>query len=348
MGSQVVGENVPDRGCGEGSHRNSAQGRQRATLWFAGLLAMTLAGSLLPGASPALATTSPLSWASPVRADDQPPFESSTAITGVSCPSTGLCVAVDGVGDVLSTTDPTGGAGSWVTAASVAEGFDGVSCPSTELCVAVGGGDVATSTDPTGGAGAWSVASLIAVASQIPNKDERLEAVSCASASLCVATDDTGNVWTSTDPTHGAPAWTKTNIDGSEKILSGVSSPTESLCVAVDREGGDVLTSTDPTGGAGAWTMTEVDKHTLFDVSCSSETLCVATDSYGNVLTSTDPTGDAGAEPHACDRRGRIDPARVVRVVGTVRGARWQRSHNVDGTDQGLTGVDRHSDRTYQ
>jgi hypothetical protein len=256
---------------------------------------MTLAGSFLSSVSPALAASPPLTWASPVRVDDQPPFESSTAITGVACPSMGLCVAVDGVGDVLSTTDPTGGAGSWVTAASVAEGFAAVSCPSTELCVAVGGGDVAISTDLTGGAGAWTVTTLIPPASQHPNQPNRLQAVSCPSARLCVATDEAGNVWTSTDPTGVASAWTKANVDGSEKILSGVSCPTESLCVAVDREGGDVVTSTDPTGGAGAWTVTEVDKYTLFDVSCSSETLCVATDSYGNVLTSTDPTGGAGA-----------------------------------------------------
>lgn len=277
----------------QASCRRRGQGRRRRAFWVAGFLATVVAGSLLSTA-PALAA-SPLSWASPVRADDQPPFESSTAITGVSCPSTGLCVAVDGAGDVLSTTDPTGGAGAWAIAAGVAEGFDGVSCPSTELCVAVGGGDVATSTDPTGGAGAWSVASLIPAASQTPNKPNRLDAVSCPSARLCVATDDDGNVWTSTDPTGGVAAWTETNVDGPKKILSGVSCPTESLCVAVDRGGGDVLTSTDPSGGAGAWTLTKVDKDTLFDVSCSSETLCVATDSGGNVLTSTDPTGGAGA-----------------------------------------------------
>jgi hypothetical protein len=269
-------------------------GTQRK-VWLAALLAMTLAGSLLASASPALAASPLLTWASPVRADDQPPFESSTAIMGMSCPSTGLCIAVDGVGDVLSTTDPTGGAGAWATAASVAEGFDGVACPSTELCVAVGGGDVATSTDPTGGAGAWTVATLIPPASQHPNQPNRLQAVSCPSTRLCVATDDAGNVWTSTDPTEGASAWTKANVDGSEKILSGVSCPTEKLCVAVDYGGGDVLTSTDPTGGAGAWTATDVDKHTLSDVSCSSETLCVAVGEVGDVVTSTDPTGGAGA-----------------------------------------------------
>ncbi len=355
MGSQVVGENVPDRGCGEGSHRNSAQGRQRATLWFAVLLALILVGRVLFSASSALAAP-PLNWASPVRADDQPPFESPTAITGVSCPSTGLCVAVDGAGDVLNTTDPTGGAGAWVTAPSVAEGFDGVSCPSTGLCVAVGGGDVATSTDPTGGTGAWTVASLIPAASQIPNKPNRLDAVSCPSARLCVTTDEAGNVWTSTDPTEGASAWTKANVDGPEKILSGVSCPTESLCVAVDRGGGDVLTSTNPTGGAGAWTVTEVDKHTLFDVSCSSETLCVATDSGGNVLTSTDPAGGAGAwsptqvsggliQHVSCASWGlcvALDGNEVITSMGPTKGAQAWTSAAIETTNKygGLESLD--------
>jgi uncharacterized membrane protein YgcG len=266
---------------------------------------VVLAGSLLACTGPALAA-SQVSWASPVRADDQPPFESPTAITGMSCPSTGLCVAVDGAGDVLSTTDPTGGAGAWARAASVANTFIDVSCPSRGLCVAVGGGDVATSTDPAGGAGAWSVAALIPPASQIPNKENWLQAVSCASARLCIATDDQGNVWTSTDPTGGVAAWTKTNIDGPEKILSGVSCPTESLCVAV--AGIQVLSTTDPTGGASAWTVTDLDGHSLFDVSCSSETLCVAGDQSG-VVTSTDPTGGAGA----------WSPTEVSSVSGSIR-----------------------------
>ena len=39
------------------------------------------------------------------------------------------------------------------------------------------------------------------------------DAVSCPSVSLCVAGDENGNILTSTDPTGGASAWTKSQID---------------------------------------------------------------------------------------------------------------------------------------
>jgi hypothetical protein len=263
--------------------------------WLAGFVAVLLASSLLATAGPAWAS-SPLSWASPVPIDDQPPFAYPTKVSGVSCLSTGLCVAVDGVGDVLTSTNPRGGTGAWARA-KVTEGFNGVSCPSTEMCVAVGEGVIATSADPAGGAGAWSVV----------NVSRHLKAVSCASVSLCVATDNHGDVWTSTDPTGGARAWSEVHVD--EEALGGVSCPSVKLCVAVGSEyGGDVVTATDPTGGAGAWTVTEVDSgNTLYDVSCSSESLCVATDNNGDVLTSTDPTGGASAWSNAHVSGGLIE-----------------------------------------
>jgi len=178
--------------------------------------------------------------------------------------------------------NPGGGAGSWVRI-KVTEGLRGMSCPSTELCIAVGDGVIATSTDPAGDSGTWRVV----------NVSRHLKAVSCASVSLCVATDGHGDIWTSTDPAGGAGAWSDVHVD--EEALGGVSCPSVKMCVAVGGEyDGDVVTSTEPTGGSGAWTVTGVDSgHTLYDVSCASESLCVATDNYGDVLTSTDPTGGA-------------------------------------------------------
>jgi hypothetical protein len=246
-----------------------------------GLVVIMLAGSLAAACGSAWAVASPVSWASPVSIDDQPPFAYPTEVSGVACPSTGLCVAVDKVGDVLSTTDPTGATTAW-SSVRVAEHFTAVACPSTELCVAVGRDVIATSTDPTGGAGAWSFVRM----------PRELLAVSCASASLCVATDEYGGIWTSTDPAGGAGAWSETPVARDE--LSGISCPSTKLCVAVDREGGFV-TSTDPTGGADAWTTTPMAGNRLIrSVSCATEDLCVAADNYGEVVTSTDPTGGAG------------------------------------------------------
>ncbi len=277
-------------------------GKWRA-LCLAWLLTMGLAGGLMASADPVLAA-SPLNWASPIRADDQSPFASPAAITGVSCPSTGVCVAVDSVGDVLISTDPTGGIGAWTKTytgenSTGVGSFTGVSCPSTKLCVAVDSeGDVVTSADPTGGASTWTRTEVVPPNTQ--GEGDHLEAVSCPSESLCVVTDDRGDVVTSADPTGGASAWTSAKVTTPNKLgggnaLGGLSCPSVRLCVATAEEG-NMVSSTDPTSGVGAWTETNVDgNHELFDVSCVSESLCVASDNYGDILTATEPTGGKSA-----------------------------------------------------
>jgi hypothetical protein len=224
---------------------------------------------------------SPLSWSAPATIDG------SNNLLGVSCPSTSLCVAVDGNGNVVTSTDPAGGGGWTVANVDGANEFDGVSCPSTSLCVAVDAhGNVVTSTNPTGGAVAWSAPTAI-------DGSNKLWAVSCPSTSLCVAVDAYGNVLTSTDPTAGAGAWTAASADTGNS-LKDVSCASTSLCVAVDLAG-NVVTSSNPTGGPGAWAVANVDTAQLDSVSCPSTSLCVAGDNAANAITSTNPTGGAGA-----------------------------------------------------
>jgi hypothetical protein len=56
--------------------------------------------------------------------------------------------------------------------------------------------------------------------------------------------DGSGKVVTSSNPTGGASAWTLTNLDvDAFNYLSGVSCPSISVCVAVDRSG-NVVTGT--------------------------------------------------------------------------------------------------------
>jgi hypothetical protein len=227
-------------------------------------------------------------------------FVSSIPLSGVSCPTDALCVAVDGLGNVLTSTDPTGGAGAWTSAdVDGVNGLTGVSCPSITLCVAVDGlGNVVTSTDPTGGPGAWTVAHV----------GTSLTAVACASAALCVAVGRGGQAVTSTDPTGGAGAWTAADIDPG-KTLTGVSCPSLELCVAVD-PGGAILSSINPTGGAAAWASAQIELSpsppAFVGVSCPSVSLCVAAGNEsgggpGGVFpgaratVSTNPTGGASA-----------------------------------------------------
>jgi len=152
--------------------------------------------------APAAFAASPLYWSYPSVID-------STQIDSISCPASSLCVGVDHVGDVVRSTDPTGGSSAW-TAVKVdnepeapytePNALYDVSCPQPagSLCVAVGEGGIFTSADPTGGAGTWASVGEIGIGGH---------AVSCPSASLCVAGAGTGEIVASTDPTGGASAW---------------------------------------------------------------------------------------------------------------------------------------------
>lgn len=164
-----------------------------------------------------------------------------TIVEGISCaPSTSTCVAREGtnLGDLLVTTDPTGG-GAW-TRVDPGLGDDpdaGVSCPSPSLCVVAWDEGVATSTDPTGGAGTWTKVTLPGAGA--------VQEISCPSTTFCAAADYSGNVFTSTDPTRGASAWTAVEADPGNPVLA-VSCISESLCFAADAAG-NVLVGT-PSG----------------------------------------------------------------------------------------------------
>jgi len=234
--------------------------------------------------------TAPLDWSGPVLIDP------GRIITGVSCPSTSLCVATDNAGNVLTSADPAGGAGAWKVTSIEREAIVGVSCEGVSLCVAIDAdGETFASTNPTGGAAAWSqtrgktIAGLYLVTS-----------ISCVSGPLCVVSDVAGDVATSTDPTAGAGAWTTTKIDEGTQ-LNDVSCASSSLCVAVDNAG-NVLSSTSPTAGAAAWSKIDVNGASpILGVACTTAPLCVAggtterEESPVVALTSTNPAGGAGA-----------------------------------------------------
>jgi hypothetical protein len=160
----------------------------------------------------------------------------------VACASGNLCVVVGGLsnnggsGEVVTSTNPTGGASAW-TVTSLADPLVSVSCPSASLCVVVDlGGDLLTSADPTGGASAWTAADVDSDVGQYEP-----QGVSCPSVHLCVAiVDSNGDVATSTDPLGGSTSWTVTSVDAAGGV-NDVSCPTVSLCVAVDGSG-DVVT----------------------------------------------------------------------------------------------------------
>ena len=97
----------------------------------------------------------------PAHTWSKTPIDAGASLSGIACPSTGLCfAAVSTTGQIISSTNPTGGA-RWPVAytdpATAAAGavVNSLSCPSAALCVGVDSrGNVLTSTGPAGGG--WS------------------------------------------------------------------------------------------------------------------------------------------------------------------------------------------------
>jgi hypothetical protein len=251
------------------------------------VLALLACASCL-AASPAAAAPS-LSWSGPAEVD------SAHKPTGISCPSTTLCVAVDDAGRaVIGTRATTGVAWSWsVFAIDGGRALSSVSCPSTALCVAVDGeGRALVGRNPSVGPGSWSP---VAIDGTTP-----LTSVSCASNAFCVAVDGDGHVLFSASPVNAVSgAWsTPVAIDGTTPLTS-VSCASNQLCVALDHEGNAVL-SIEPTGGAAAWHKHLIDPaHELEAVSCFAAESCVAVDKDGSVFASSNAAAriGSGAEP---------------------------------------------------
>lgn len=263
------------------------------------IAAVTLiAGVAVPPVHAAVPNSAgPLLWTVPGGVDSSP-------IDALACPSTRLCVAVDGAGRVLWSTNPAGGPRAWL-AARVDGGNEltGIACPSTGLCVAVdGAGNVITSQNPTGGQTAWTVAKIDSSPTQA-NTDTTgpvlLRGLSCPSTGLCVAVDGAGNALASTNPTGGAAAWTITHADTDRRYgcsgsgltcqppLVGVSCPSIAQCAAVDFSG-NILTTHNPTA-AGPWSSTPSDGNrlsSLWGISCPFVRFCATVDgTVGRAIT---------------------------------------------------------------
>lgn len=274
-----------------------------ASCWAIALLAAV--------AAPASAASSwVLRQLPPATLEDSTSWEPS--LSGVSCPTDSLCVAVGDFDTLAFSQAPAGGSARWHVVnpsypvgpgKTCVEGephcpqpggrLKAVSCASESFCVAVSyEGYVYASTEPTGGAAAWTPTVINEAGG---HGATHLTAVSCPSPSFCAAVSGgynaSGKVLTSTNPAAGQ--WQVAQLSGSLD-LRGISCGTPSFCVAAAREG-RIFVSTDPAGGAAAWTEVGAPggPGDLEGVACASTLLCAAGNMTGNVLTSTDPAGGA-------------------------------------------------------
>jgi hypothetical protein len=226
----------------------------------------------------------------PAGIGPQGPIPTNSQLLGISCPSSRLCVAVTNLGVIYTSTDPTGPASAWNVAELTPTGRNvhlyGVSCPTESLCVAVSGrregrGKVFTSTDPTGGVAAWREADL----------GEALDprAVSCPSATLCVAAGANGELVASTDPTGGPGAWSVVGTPGGAGVLQSID------CVAgvclTGNSGGNLLATSEPTALPSWHEANGGGSVQITGSACASASACLAVDNNCDVIVSTEPTG---------------------------------------------------------
>ncbi len=209
-------------------------------------------------------------------------------LSGISCPKTSLCVAVDTAGYVVWSTNPTGGSSAW-SRASIDGGkeLSAVSCTvtPTTLCLATdtSAGKIWHSTNPSGGGSSWSSTASMTSA---------LYGVSCPTATLCAVVGQIGDAWATSKPTGPMSAWNGTNIEGGSRPIYSVSCvvSASTLCVAVDADGG-ILHSTNPLSAIWTGFTAGLENVALESVSCPSLSRCVAVDAGGDTLVSSTPTG---------------------------------------------------------
>jgi hypothetical protein len=227
-----------------------------------------------------------------------------TAITGISCPSAQLCVAVDASGRVMHSTNPIGAVTDWSKPVRVnptaapgggVAGFSAIDCPTTTFCIAIGNGasnQIATTTNPSGPASAWTLTTV--------GNGVLLDSVSCAGATLC--TVGGSNIYYSTTPTGGATAWKATAaLSSSNSVVSALACNTVKLCVGVGYGNAAVglsVGSSAPTSTTWSQGVIGADPPaqgaSLVDsVACPERNFCIAVDGASNAYTTGTPVRGA-------------------------------------------------------
>ena len=261
---------------------------QSATLCLADAADGTVALSRDPGAAaPSWSHTSRLGSGSTRH----------PALVSISCPGPSSCVALDSAGKLVSTRRPAGAAASW-SSKTLNPGLGSASsigCVTGGFCVAVGPQSHVAAGD-VGGRAAWKLANLnlFSIDDNGVSSPDSLGSISCASRSLCVATDNSDGVGSagllevSRDPAAGS--WGQVSLGSPDfDYFTAISCPSTRLCVAGDGQGGRFAVSTD---AGRQWRFVNAGGgEGIVGVSCPTSSFCAAVDQSGYVFTTTDPSG---------------------------------------------------------
>lgn len=276
-------------------------GRRSAVAAALALLAALVAALAGSGSGASAAGAGPVNWGPPVSVDGQPPFAFPNSITGLSCPTTALCVAVTSFGAVAASTAPQTGPWSNTTLGSVPLYVSAVSCAivsATPHCVAGGtdslGDDLLfRSSQPTGGSGAWT--------QDVLSGGGGVTAAQCLSTGACFAVDRKGNVLA-----FYSGHWHISNspIDPTSPFVSlacFVRTSTANGCVALDNSGVAYESGAPETLTSTSWTAHNPG---LPDgrggVACVSSSYCVlasSTGAFSQMTSSATTIGNAAFSP---------------------------------------------------
>ncbi|HWF56410.1 MAG TPA: hypothetical protein VG223_17355 [Solirubrobacteraceae bacterium] len=247
------------------------------------------AGNVVTSPDP---TGGPAEWAvakfDPSATQNNTDNAGAVLVRGVSCPSTGLCVAVDAAGNALISTDPTGGAGAWVidhadtdtsfgctgTGLTCQPPLVGISCPSTAQCAAVDfSGNLLTTVSPT----------TLVPWTSVPTYGGGLSSlygISCPTVSFCEAVDGTTGHAITVNPATPNQQFAR----ALPYSLNGIWCQSQALCLAsVQTHGGisGLLGSFDPAAPSSTWTLSSLGG--VNAAACLSASLCLAADDEGNI-----------------------------------------------------------------
>jgi hypothetical protein len=203
-------------------------------------------------------------------------IDSTPVLTGVKCPSSGQCTAVDGEGRELTFSPGASGLQPATTLDTAA--LTALDCPSGGQCTAVDTTGSEVTFDPTSPASASPTAIDPGVS---------LHAVACPGAFQCTAVDSAGNEVTFNP--QAPPANPFQNSIDPGHALNGVACPTAQQCVAVDDAGQEITFAPGVPFGGGEAAVTIDGTNQLEAVTCPSTAQCTALDRQGQQI-SFDPS----------------------------------------------------------
>jgi hypothetical protein len=164
-------------------------------------------------------------------------------IRTVTCTSASFCILGDFEGEVLWSSNPTGGADAWnIVRIDFQGGITQISCPTSKFCVAADdSGHVIRSSNPTGTRDDWNPAG-----GHIDGPN-RISSIACPSTGFCAAVDEKGLVATSTNPTAEFWKWAFTGV--APNSLRAISCPSVDFCAASEDTRPGVYIGSKAAGG---------------------------------------------------------------------------------------------------